>query len=109
MAGRFIATDLIRSATCTSSNSRARPADMRLRWLACGLALAIAAAAPAWSQDSNSPDTALEQVLKEARASCAQPADRLSRVLCGGRIRIGVREFYPLFATRGGDMRSGDE
>jgi polar amino acid transport system substrate-binding protein len=82
---------------------------MSLRRLACGLAVAALAAMPAWSQDRTSPDAALEQVLQEARANCAQPTDRLSKVLCGGRIRIGVREFYPLFATREGDVRSGYE
>jgi len=69
----------------------------------------LLAVAPAWSQDKNAPDAALEQVLKEARENCAQPTDRLSKVLCGGRIRIGVRDFYPLFATREGDERSGYE
>jgi ABC-type amino acid transport substrate-binding protein/ABC-type amino acid transport system permease subunit len=73
------------------------------------LALLLLAAAPAWSQDKNSPDAALEQLLKEARANCAQPTDRLSKVLCGSRIRIGVRDYYPLFSTREGDERSGYE
>ena len=67
------------------------------------------AVAPAWSQDKDSPDAALEQLLKEARENCTQPADRLSKVLCGGRIRIGVRDYYPLFSTREGDERSGYE
>jgi len=75
----------------------------------CGLALLLLAVAPAWSQDKNSPDAALEQLLKEARENCAQPTDRLSKVLCGGRIRIGVRDYYPLFSTREGDERSGYE
>jgi polar amino acid transport system substrate-binding protein len=82
---------------------------MILRRLACGFALAMLAALPAWGQDKTSPDAALEQVLKEARETCAQPTDRLSKILCGGHIRIGVREFYPLFATREGDVRSGYE
>lgn len=76
--------------------------------LLCALLLLLLAAEPAWSL-GNSPDAALEQVLKEARANCAQPDDRLSKVLCGGRIRIGVRDFYPLFATREGETRSGYE
>jgi len=75
----------------------------------CGLVLLLLTVAPAWSQDKNSPDAALEQVLQEARANCAQPTDRLSKVLCGGRIRIGVRDYYPLFSTREGDERSGYE
>jgi ABC-type amino acid transport substrate-binding protein/ABC-type amino acid transport system permease subunit len=76
--------------------------------LACALALLLLAPA-AWGQDSRSPDAALEQLLTEARADCARTADRLSKVLCGGRIRIGVRDFYPLFATREGETRSGYE
>lgn len=73
-------------------------------------ALALLLLAPvAWGQDIRSPDAALEQLLNEARADCAQPADRLSKVLCGGHIRIGVRDFYPLFATREGETRSGYE
>jgi ABC-type amino acid transport substrate-binding protein/ABC-type amino acid transport system permease subunit len=82
---------------------------MNLRRLACGLMLAILAAIPASAQDAGSPDAALEQVLKEAREHCAQPADRLAKILCGGHIRIGVRDYYPLFATREGDERSGYE
>ena len=76
--------------------------------LASALALLLLAPA-AWGQDIRSPDAALEQLLNEARADCAQPADRLSKVLCGGHIRIGVRDFYPLFATREGETRSGYE
>ena len=75
----------------------------------CGVALLLLAALPAWSQDKNSPDAALEQLLAEARENCTNPTDRLSKVLCGGRIRIGVRDYYPLFSTREGDERSGYE
>jgi polar amino acid transport system substrate-binding protein len=82
---------------------------MNLRRLACGLVLAFLAAMPAAAQDQTTPDAALEQLLKEARENCAQPTDRLSKILCGGRIRIGVRDYYPLFATREGDERSGYE
>ncbi len=82
---------------------------MSLRTLAVGLTLALMAMAPVRAQDRMSPDAALEEVLKEARTHCAQPTDRLSRILCGGRIRVGVREFYPLFGTREGDVRSGYE
>jgi len=78
---------------------------MSLRKFALGLVLTFVAVTPALGQDKTSPDMVLAQVLKEARANCAQPADRLSRILCSGRIRIGVREFYPLFATRSGDVR----
>jgi ABC-type amino acid transport substrate-binding protein/ABC-type amino acid transport system permease subunit len=58
---------------------------------------------------AETPDAALAELLKEARAECAQPTDRLSRVLCGGRLRAGVREYYPLFATRDGTEREGYE
>ena len=75
----------------------------------CGVALLLLAALPAWGQDKNSPDAALEQLLAEARENCTNPTDRLSKVLCGGRIRIGVRDYYPLFSTREGDERSGYE
>jgi ABC-type amino acid transport substrate-binding protein/ABC-type amino acid transport system permease subunit len=76
--------------------------------LALGCAL-IVFAVPALGQQAGTPDAALDQLLEEARAECAQPADRLVRALCGGHIRIGVREYYPLFATREGGVRQGYE
>ena len=58
----------------------------------------------------DSPDTALARLLQEARAGCARPgADRLTKILCSGHMRIGVREFYPLFGTREGEVRLGYE
>jgi ABC-type amino acid transport substrate-binding protein/ABC-type amino acid transport system permease subunit len=64
----------------------------------------------------NSPDSALAGVLDDARAAaavpgtCSQPGiDRLVRILCSGRIRIGVRDDYPLFSTRTGETRQGYE
>jgi polar amino acid transport system substrate-binding protein len=63
----------------------------------------------------NLPDTALTQLLDDARAAavqnnCAQSGvDRLVRILCTGRIRVGVRDDYPLFATRTGATRQGYE
>jgi polar amino acid transport system substrate-binding protein len=89
-----------------------------LALLAGGLVPALAAAAiatgavPASGQDRRLPDAALAQLLQEARApgGCDRPdADRLVRVLCAGSIRIGVRENYPLFSTRDGDVRQGYE
>jgi polar amino acid transport system substrate-binding protein len=63
-----------------------------------------------------SPDAALAQLLAEARAAadtpglCGQPdTDRLVRILCTGRIRVGVRGDYPLFSFRTGDVRQGYE
>lgn len=62
------------------------------------------------AQQQRSPDAALASLLQETRAACPQPgADRLGRVLCGGHIRIGVRDFYPLFAKQDGETRSGYE
>ncbi|HTR82942.1 MAG TPA: transporter substrate-binding domain-containing protein [Reyranella sp.] len=72
-------------------------------------------ATPLQAQDDRSPDRALARLLAEARAAgdaggCTRPdADRLVRVYCAGHIRIGVREFYPLFATRDGGVRDGYE
>ncbi|MBS0220525.1 MAG: transporter substrate-binding domain-containing protein [Proteobacteria bacterium] len=82
-----------------------------------GLALAILGAGlgrPAWAREPESPDAALASLLEAARTGdanrCSSPlADRLIRVLCNGQIRIGVRDYYPLFATRTGDLREGYE
>ena len=61
--------------------------------------------APLHAQQAKSPDAALARLLQGARATlpgaCSQPnADRLVRILCAGRIRVGIRDYYPLFATR---------
>lgn len=62
------------------------------------------------AQDDRSPDTALNRLLRDSRADCARPpTDRLDRILCSGRIRIGVRDYYPLFATAQGEVRDGYE
>ena len=62
------------------------------------------------------PDAALSQRLLEARAAaavpnaCTQPnADRLIRVLCAGRLRVGVRQSYPLFSEVRDGNRTGYE
>ena len=65
--------------------------------------LALLAAFAAWplhAQSAHSPDAALARLLKDARAklpgACTQPqADRLIKILCAKRIRIGVRDYYP--------------
>ena len=49
---------------------------------------------------AETPDEALEALLKDARQQCAQPSDRIERILCGKPLRVGVRDFYPLFGTR---------
>lgn len=81
---------------------------LRSAWvLAAALFLLLPSA---WAQRERSPEAALAELLQEAKAACAQPtADRLGRILCGGRIRIGVRDFYPLFAKHEGETRSGYE
>ena len=73
-----------------------------------------AVALPASVAVAETPDTALARLMEGARAeattpgTCGQPAlDRLVRIFCEGRIRPGVREFYPLFGTREGETRSG--
>ncbi|MDB5486689.1 MAG: hypothetical protein JWQ58_404 [Reyranella sp.] len=63
---------------------------------------------------AETPDAALAKLVDEARSAaavpgaCAQPGlDRLVRIFCDGKMRIGVREYYPLFGTREGNVRSG--
>ena len=63
---------------------------------------------------AETPDAALAKLLDEAKVAasvpgaCAQPgADRLVRIFCEGKIRVGVREYYPLFGTREGSERLG--
>lgn len=82
-----------------------------MRWtllgrLSIGLLALLAAALPAQAE---TPDAALARLLTEARADCAQPSDRLVKVLCSGRLRAGVREYYPLFGTRNGLVHEGYE
>ncbi|WP_020694112.1 transporter substrate-binding domain-containing protein [Reyranella massiliensis] len=69
-------------------------------------------AAPAARAET--PDAALAALLDEARVAAAVPGacsqsgvDRLVRLYCTGTIRIGVREYYPLFGTREGQERIG--
>ena len=63
---------------------------------------------------AETPDAALEKLIDEARAAAAAPGaceqpglDRLVRIFCEGKIRVGVREYYPLFGTREGQVRLG--
>jgi polar amino acid transport system substrate-binding protein len=69
-------------------------------------------ALPAAAQDS--PDAALDRLLRETRATlpgvCSDAqADKLVRVLCAGKLRAGVRDFYPLFASMQNGERRGYE
>lgn len=71
---------------------------------------------PVPAQADNSPDAALASLLEDARAAaaaagtCAHPGiDRLIRIFCTNRIRVGVRDDYPLFGTRTDETRQGYE
>ena len=92
------------------------PVFAPIRALAAALLLAgiviVAGAGAACAQEP--PDTALNHLLAEARSAgpgeCSRPGiDRLARILCAGRIRIGVREYYPQFGTISGNERHGYE
>jgi ABC-type amino acid transport substrate-binding protein/ABC-type amino acid transport system permease subunit len=78
----------------------------RLRAIGWGLALLIAMVSTARAEP---PDEALAALVREARADCAAPSDRLAKVLCANRLRVGVREYYPLFGTREGGVHEGYE
>ncbi len=63
---------------------------------------------------AETPDAALQALLAEARAEAGKPGvcqqpnlDRLVHIYCENRLRAGVREYYPLFGTREGDVRAG--
>ena len=76
--------------------------------------LAAIAVTPLQAQQPSSPDAALEKLLQDARATlpgaCSEPdADHLVKIFCAKRIRIGVRDYYPLFGTRTGNKREGYE
>jgi ABC-type amino acid transport substrate-binding protein len=80
------------------------------------IAAGLFAALPALAWADNSPDVALARMLDDVRVTaadpgtCAQPTiDRLVRIFCVGRIRVGVRHDYPLFSTRTGELRQGYE
>lgn len=87
-----------------------------MRWLGVVLAFALGLlAAPLGAQPAPGPaEAALAGLLKKARAelpaACSRPnPDRLIRILCDRRIRIGVRDYYPLFSSRTGERRHGYE
>lgn len=75
------------------------------------LALAWAGAARAQQQGEAAMERA-RAILAEARAEaraeaqagaapgCARPADQLARILCDGRLRVGLRTYYPGFSVR---------
>ncbi|MBN9086152.1 MAG: transporter substrate-binding domain-containing protein [Reyranella sp.] len=82
---------------------------MRLRVLARLLLAVAALLAPLAAARAETPDEALEALLTEARQQCAQPSDRLEKILCGKRLRVGVRDYYPLFGVREGGIHVGFE
>lgn len=87
---------------------------MRRLFRALVVVAALLTMAPLHAQQDKSPDAALARLLQGARATlpgaCSQPnADQLIRILCAGRIRVGIRDYYPLFATRTGETREGYE
>src|SRR5438105_4523805 len=93
-----------------------RAALASIRAIGCGLAIAagVLAGSPVHAQESHAPDAALQRLLREAQAAvpgeCGKPGiDRLVRILGSDRIRIGVRDHYPLFSTRSGETRQGYE
>lgn len=72
--------------------------------------------APFAARADNSPDASLAHLLDEARATAASPnactrsdRDQLVTILCTGRLRVGVRDDYPLFGTHSGDTWRGYE
>ena len=77
-----------------------------LRRLLLAVAALMTTVAAAYAE---TPDEALEALLKEARQHCAQPTDRLERILCGKPLRIGIRDYYPLFGTRENGTHVGYE
>lgn len=82
---------------------------MRVLHLLCA-ALLTSLAALAHAGADEPPEVALARLVAEARTQCARPdADRLARILCEGRLRVGVRDHYPLFATSEGGQPKGYE
>lgn len=82
---------------------------MSLR-IPCRLLLAFAALLATFAAArAATPDEALAALLTEARQHCDQPTDRLERILCGKPLRIGVRDYYPLFGTRENGTHVGYE
>jgi ABC-type amino acid transport substrate-binding protein/ABC-type amino acid transport system permease subunit len=76
--------------------------------------LAVALLAHAGAGRAETPDAALASLLEEARHEASTPGtcsqaglDRLVRIFCDRKLRAGVREYYPLFGTRDGQVRSG--
>lgn len=87
-----------------------------LRRLASLLVICLIGAMPFAARADNSPDAALTRLLDEAHATAASPGgctrsdrDQLISILCAGRLRVGVRDDYPLFGIRSGNTWQGYE
>ena len=85
-----------------------RARDMRQPFLRLLLAVAALLTTLAAAR-AETPDEALGALLKEARQQCAQPSGRPEKILCGKRMRVGGRDYYPLFGTREGTTHVGYE
>ena len=60
------------------------------------------------------PDKALAEIILESREIASQPGacennnlDHLVHVFCTNQLHVGVRESYPLFGTKNGEIRKG--
>src|ERR1700733_7747007 len=123
---RSIATVRMHSPKCILSKSArpkrsvdmgaSRPGVGSVTWALICLVPVLAAigASPARTEEPESPDRELTRLLlsvhAEMPARCSESGvDRLLRVLCAGRIRIGVRSDYPQFAERDGTNWRGYE
>ena len=78
------------------------------------LAAGLLAALLPHARAAQSPDAALAALLGEARTEaktdCAKPGiDRLVAIYCSGKVRFGVRDYYPLFGTGNHGERRGYE
>lgn len=83
-----------------------------IRKLAVAAVLVVAFASRGWA--AQTPDAALAAVLSQARVEaktdCAKPdIDRLVAIVCSGKIRFGVRDYYPLFGTDARGVHKGYE
>jgi polar amino acid transport system substrate-binding protein len=85
----------------------------RLVWT---IIMCLIGAMPVAARADGSPDTALARLLDEARATasspgaCARPdRDQLISIFCTGRLRVGLRDEYPLFGMRAGNTWQGYE
>ena len=77
------------------------------RFLLLVASLFVTGGMSALAEIQDTPDFVLDRLLTDARlealspGSCNKPDnDRLVRIFCEGRIKVGVREDYPLFGSR---------